>query len=356
MVSLKIILALAFTVFAIKQTFALEALSDSEMANVEGQSLINLSYMAQNQNNNPNKNIGFYRLGLDVDIELNANIKRLQLGCGGIKGSGCDIDIENISLAGVSPINGSYAGTDAKINNPFIEFAIKNPESSALRELVGFRLGALSALGKIGLGSNNDLSTLSDDIGGIHSLSGDINIMLTNTVLNNVQIGNGLITTSALIDSYSKNLVLNRASTITLDGVSAKTGSLSVFGIINLPGGLRLSNATLKDYPTSGFHEILLSQDNAGTIPTSDAALTLQSELIQWQKISTGSFQNTVVNQPGWWLSLPRAIITGVSTQQRIDIPILEAVGGIFGREIIINPLDSGQRGILNCYGNLKFC
>lgn len=352
MTYLKIILTLFFSVFMMGKTFALKPLSDSEMANVEAQALMSLSYL--DQKNNPNKNIGFYRLGLEADIELNANIKRLQLGCGGLKGSGCDIDIENLSLVGINPINGNYAGTDAKISNPFIEFAIKNPESAALREVVGLRLGALSALGKLGLGSNSDLSTLSDDVGGIHSLSGDINIMITNTVLNNLNIG-GLVTTKALIDSYSKNLILNRASTITLDGVSAKTGSLYL-GFIPLPGGLTLSNATLKDYPTSGFHEILISQNSEGTIPTSDAGLTFQTEPIQWQKISTGSFQNTVVNQPGWWLSLPRAIISNVSTQQRIDVPLFEAIGGIFGREIIINPLDSGQRGIVNCYGNLKFC
>lgn len=354
MISLKIILTLFFSVFMMGKTFALKPLSDSEMANVEAQAFMSLSYL--DQKNNPNKNIGFYRLGLEADIELNANIKRLQLGCGGFKGSGCDIDIENLSLVGVNPINGNYAGTDAKISNPFIEFAIKNPESAALREVVGLRLGALSALGKLGLGSNSDLSTLSDDVGGIHSLSGDINIMITNTVLNNLNIGGGLITTKALIDSYSKDLILNRASTITLDGVSAKTGGLYLFGLLNLPLGLTLSNATLKDYPTSGFHEILISQNSEGTIPTSDAGLTFQIEPIQWQKISTGSFQNTVVNQPGWWLSLPRAIIANVSTKQRIDVPLFEALGGVLGREIIINPLDSGQRGIVNCYGNLKFC
>ncbi len=41
-------------------------------------------------------------------MELNANIKKLQLGCGGANGLGaCDIDIDHISLSGL-PVNSNY--------------------------------------------------------------------------------------------------------------------------------------------------------------------------------------------------------------------------------------------------------
>jgi hypothetical protein len=341
---------------SINHIYAMTPLSEEEMSNNHAQALFTLTNIAANENGNPNVDIGFYHLGMEAKIELNANIKRLQLGCGGTKGEGCDIDIENISLAGVQPVNGSYAASDAIITNPFIEFAIKSPHSASTREIVGFRLGALGILGKLGLGSNTDLTTLDDDIAGINSLSGELNLLLTNTVLKNVVIGNGLISTEAHINDYNKQLILNRSTTVTLDNVEAKTGPLRVLGILDLPLGLTLSNATLKDYPLSGFHEILLAHDVAGTIPTSDASLSLQKQAIHWQKISTGTFDNTIAAQPGWWLSLPKVLLTDIETQQRIDVGLGEALGGLVGRELIINPMDSGQLGIQNCYGNLKFC
>lgn len=348
-------ITLCFTL-CVNHLYAMTPLTEAEMSNNHGQALFSLINIAANENGNPNKDLGFYRLGMEAEVELNANIKRLQLGCGGIKGVGCDIDIENISLTGVQPFNGSYAASDALITNPFIEFAIKSPQSASTREIVGFRLGALGILGKLGLGSNSDLTTLADDTAGINSLSGDLNLTLTNTVLNNVVIGNGLISTKAYINDYNKQLILSRSTSATLDNVVAKTGPLRVLGILDLPLGLTLSNATLKDYPLSGFHEILLAQDVAGTIPTSDASLSLQKQAIQWQKISSGSFENTVVAQPGWWLSLPKVLLTDIETQQRINVGLGEALGGLVGRELIINPIDSGQKGIKNCYGNLTFC
>lgn len=352
---LKYFLGVVLLISAAKSN-AMQPLTDNEMQQSSGQALLSLSYISPTEGNNPNQNVGFYRMMMEANIELNANIKRLQLGCGGSKGSGCDIDIEDLSLTGVNPVNGQYANTDALINNPFIEFAIKSPESASTRELVGIRLGALNILGKLGLGSNTDLNTLADDVGGIKSLSGDVNITMTNTILGNIVIGGGLARTEAYINDYNKLVILNRSTTATLDKISAKTGPLRIFGLLNLASGLTLNNATLKDYPLSGFHEVLLSKDEAGTIPTSDLYLSLQKQVINWQKISTHSFTDTVPAQTGWWLSLPRLFLTDIETQERVDIPLSDAASGLFGRELIINPMDSGQRGIKNCYGGLTFC
>ena len=83
----------------------LHSLSDSEMSATTGQSLFTLQYLAPgdtgNSYNNTNGNIGFYKFGMEAELELNANIKKLQLGCGGVNGAGaCDIDIDNFSLSG----------------------------------------------------------------------------------------------------------------------------------------------------------------------------------------------------------------------------------------------------------------
>lgn len=242
---LKYFLGLVLLISAAKSA-ALQPLTDNEMQQSNGQALLSLSYIAPTQGDNPNQNVGFYRMMIEASIELNANIKRLQLGCGGIKGSGCDSDIENLSLSGVNPIDGNYASTDALINNPFIEFAIKSPESASTRELVGIRLGALNILGKLGLGSNTDLNTLADDVGGIKALSGDVNITMTNTTLGNIVIGGGLARTEAYVNDYNKLVILNRSTTATLDKISAKTGPLRIFGLLNLPSGLTLDNARSK--------------------------------------------------------------------------------------------------------------
>lgn len=42
----------------------------------------------------------------------------------------------------IQPIRDGRAATSAKISNPFLEFAIKNPNSASTREVVGFRVGA----------------------------------------------------------------------------------------------------------------------------------------------------------------------------------------------------------------------
>ena len=72
-------------------------LDEQHLREAAGQALINTSYTAPGQANNPNPNIGIYRLGIEADLELNANIRKLALGCGGVNGAGCDIDIRPLA-------------------------------------------------------------------------------------------------------------------------------------------------------------------------------------------------------------------------------------------------------------------
>lgn len=167
----------------------LHSLSDSEMSATTGQALMSLSYISpkdtanlealRTNNTDPNSGgIGFYRLGLEAELELNANIRRLQLGCGGvnngIRNDVCDIDIENLSLSGLttnadgSPMTREQrASSSAKITNPFIEFAIKNPGKASTREVVGLRLSAEKLQGLLTTGTEN-----SSTPNGIKSISG----------------------------------------------------------------------------------------------------------------------------------------------------------------------------------------
>ncbi len=154
---------------AFAQQTSMQALSDAELSQVEGQALMSLNYISPTDTANQMKgqNVGFYKLGMEAEVELNANIKKLQLGCGGINGAGgCDIDIDNLSLSGMADTREGRAGSSAKLTNPFLEFAIKNPNSAAQREVIGLRFSAEKVIGLLTTGTNNDQPN------GINSLSG----------------------------------------------------------------------------------------------------------------------------------------------------------------------------------------
>ena len=160
------------------------SLSDEELSKTEAQALFNLSYLAPGDTNNPYgtaSNIGFYTLGMEAEVSLNANIRNLQLGCGGVNGAGdCDLDISNFSLgciansAGVcvslpptgNQVAGKVADTagnqtqmkDFVLTNPFYQFAIRNPNSASTREIIGMRIGAATVNGPMSFGSLNTFS------------------------------------------------------------------------------------------------------------------------------------------------------------------------------------------------------
>ncbi|MGM1004949.1 hypothetical protein [Acinetobacter haemolyticus] len=168
---------------------SLVEMTDNELSSIQGQALLSLGFTAPNTSN-PLQNFGYYKLGLEAKMELNANIRALQLGCGGRNGpDGCDIDMENVSLSG--PPDGKLsdgtptwskgrANTSAVITNPFIEFAIKNPNSASTREIAGFRLSAEEILGYLTAGTRNDIdgNGLSTG-GGINTFSGFLKVAQT---------------------------------------------------------------------------------------------------------------------------------------------------------------------------------
>ena len=183
----------------------MQSLSDDELSEMTGQALFNLAYLAPGEakdangaliSSSSNQNIGFYNIGMEAELELNANIKNLQLGCGGVNNSvrpaACDIDIKNLSLSGIpsgfigsgsqegSPDysgDGGRAATSALLTNPFVEFAIKNPNSATMREIVGARFGAAEILGMLSAGVLNGTAPIPGD--GIQSLSGYMRVAAT---------------------------------------------------------------------------------------------------------------------------------------------------------------------------------
>ena len=176
------------------QAGTLHQMSDEQLSETTGQALMSLSYIAPNDSANleskrvgGDSNIGFYKLGLEAELELNANIKKLQLGCGGSNGTdSCDIDIDNLSLSGsgntITSNNATAADraarvtSDAKISNPFIQFAIKNPNSASTRSIVGIQLSAEKIVGLLTTGTINDSTS-----NGINKLSGYMHVQSAST-------------------------------------------------------------------------------------------------------------------------------------------------------------------------------
>ena len=322
------------------------SLNDEELSAVQGQALMNLT-----RTNDTSQGLNFYRLGMEAEIELNANIKKLQLGCGGVNGAGnCDIDIDNLALTGVNPVNGEYAASDAKLTNPFIEFAVKNADNSATREIVGFRFGSLEALGKLSLGTNNNTSTPNDDTG-INSISGDLNLNLVGAYIQNIKICVLTclfpISTNAKIDNTTVPLVLNRTSVVNDIGPLVANASLGIT--------LKLDNVHLVNQSVKAIHEIILQNSN-GTGGTKDFYLSLQKQSVKWPSVASPGTFRSVAAQRGWWLSLPDVTIKDPVITQRIELSLLSAGVGLFGGRVDIQGIDLGQIPAKNCYGTLKFC
>lgn len=201
------------------------AMTDEELSEVQGQALYSLNRQDQG-------GLSFYTLSMEAEVGLNANIKSLQVGCGGINGAnGCDLDIQNFSLgcvanaAGIcitlpksyaSQPNGQYVNSqnqlvtsqeastniptsilngdktnspavgditqsqllDFVIKNPFFQFAIKNADSPSTREIVGVRLGGANVSGPMSFGA---LNTFSGYLSGVANLTmqGETNVGMT---------------------------------------------------------------------------------------------------------------------------------------------------------------------------------
>ena len=333
----------------LSQSYAMTALNDEELSEVEGQSLMNLEFQqgtnttdAQGKTYNQS-NIGFYKLALSAELELNANIKRLQLGCGGennaIRANSCDIDIDHISLSGL-PDDANYtsdqrAATSALITNPFIQFAIKNPTSAATREVLGFRVSAEKIKGLMTLGTENTSTP-----NGINTFSG---YMKTKTA-------SGTAVTEARTMTYADTglqikgkvtgtiLFIPTTLDYTSDNYNLTLSSTTAPFTINstIVSGTRMKDVTLKGSGTVGqinfsgpltatvLGGVPLNKQVTGNITglktditvnqslglihalylNNPASLSLQSQDILWTGAAVGA-------NKGWWLAMEDEVELG---------------------------------------------
>lgn len=229
------------------QPSGLVQLSDQELSDTKGQALFNLSYLAPNDAANLEQmraasNIGFYKLALEGELELNLNAKKLQLGCGGINGvGGCDIDIDHLSLSGLSDTREGRVGSSAQLSNPFMEFAIKNPNSAATREIVGYRVSAERVQGLLTAGLENGLTP-----NGINSLSGFVRVQSDETgyIYGKAQTGARFLDARSnapyVIDGASQTLNNEITAKVQVSVLNALgIGGLATINIKTIGGGLK---------------------------------------------------------------------------------------------------------------------
>ena len=341
-------------------------MSDAELSATRGQALMSMSYIAPTDaasNSSTNGNMGFYRLALDAQLELNANIKKLQLGCGGVNGAGaCDIDIDYLSLSGgtVDSTSAERAASSAVITNPFLEFAVKNPNSASTREIQGFRLSAKSLSGLLTFGLQNG-----DAASGINSLSGYLVTKPTGgTVTTNPYYGitqdetNTAITGRATVlgqgatvpftsTGYNLNLGVGtgtlsmgqqiitgkRINTANLNA-TAKVGGLAITGTLNATASVLGIPIPISGNVTGSVDNLdvnvaikqSLGYFHAAQLNGSAGYLSVQGVNILWPEAAS-------VAQTGWWLELTNPIDIGqITPTGSVDIAlstIVDALGQV---------------------------
>lgn len=344
-------------------SYGLEAMSDENLSRIVGQSLFSSNYIAPG-GSNPNVDVGFYRVGVEANIALNANINKLRLGCDGAGGTGtCDLSIDRLRFTGfASTAVNSNEGplTDFLIDQPFFEFAIKNPTNPATRQVVGMRFGALSAFGRLSIGENPDVTTLADDTG-LNYLSGDLNLNIKNAYLTNLYVKVVCLficlnigpLQASIDESFSQQVAVKRATKV--DDLGPLTAIVEgVFGLTSgLLNALKLTNAHLMNTPLNSIHNIDVKDPAGG--PTKDFSLSMQGQDINWQKISKGDFSG-VTAQQGWWISVPQVVFQDLLVTDKIVVPVGDVLGGLFGTRVELAGVDLGMRPVDNCWGSSTFC
>ena len=122
-------------------------LADTELSDVWGQALLNLTNTSLN-------GYDFTRITLGADIQLSANYSNVRLGeysYSARNATGADIDIGTLRFG---RSDGSEAQRTVSITDPYFEFVYKNTGNAATREVVGMRLGFGGIQGDLGVQLN----------------------------------------------------------------------------------------------------------------------------------------------------------------------------------------------------------
>lgn len=355
---------LVFTVLMLGSPFAmaLAPMNEAELAEVTGQALLAADRIVGVTGSNHT----FYRMLLDAKLEMNLNIDHMQLGCGGYNEAttpnACDVDIEYLRLMGLgggqpgAPQAGDPVTSMFKMVRPYLELAVKNDQDPTLREIVGIKVGSALTEGFMGMGRYDttlpgcDPSAV-DGAGaffchrGVNRLSGNLNIRMEGgaygcfalfgcTADPNPENQDLVATFDQVIPFYGTRL--NRVMA-QIDATSEDTG-LTVASNVNQH--LRMAHGMAINPSAAQY-----SQD--------DFFMSFQRESVRWptyNKFSGGNLIYSRAANPGWWMNVPLAELTGLKAYG------VEADGGNLFVAVDLIDAEIGQRPPDNCYGSLTFC
>lgn len=365
----------------------LEAMSDSELADVSGQALFvgdRIDPSGAGVGAEP-ADFTFHRMGLDAELALNANIDKLQLGCGGfnnaIEAGTCDIDMDFVRFMGrngTSP--GDPVTSDFVLTRPYVEIAVQNDDSPTQREVVGIKIGAQSADGFMNVGRDY----LTTGSGGFFDSngepSGDTNLE-HGDVCNDVQ-GPGAVGCHSGINRISGNIRAELSGTldisITLAGTSNAcfgqtdlgdgqcSGNPKLFKTIQGTRQSVISIPLLELYISGGLADLLADSAYAqvdlntrmihgfALEDTSDFFLSFQRQRVAYPNFDASTGSAPAANA-GWWMNVPHVKLVDLVAPDQ-DLGLIEALDALSPPGLPLPNPELGQRAVSNCYGGQLFC
>jgi hypothetical protein len=320
-----------------------------------------------------NTDFTYYRMGLDAQLAMNMNIDRLRLGCGGtndsIDSGVCDIDMEYVRFMGRCTTTGcgqtstdgyKIAGagnavtSDFTLTRPYVEIAVKNDSNPAQREVAGFKIGAQTADGFVGVGYGTGTSHV-----GITSISGYLNATISGYLSFTSGLGGGAACIGAPTGYSACNGLTNfnapaarttgtrmtrlQTPDLPLQNLHGASGLLSLFSGADMYANMSVD----LDY-LHGFQ----------LINTSDFFLSLQRESIRYPNYAKTGY--SVAANTGWWMNVPKAdLLDIVPPEVDLGCPGFLCLGllSAFGSPgLAVNNVDLGSRAPDNCHGTTAFC
>ncbi len=361
----------------------MEALTDSDLAEVTGQALFvsdRIAATGAGTGATPT-DFTFHRMGLDVELALNANIDKLQLGCGGfnesIAANACDIDLDFVRFMGR---NGSQPGnpvtSDFKMLRPYIELAIINENSPSLREVVGVKIGAQSVDGFLGVGrdylntngtpsgltnaEHGGVCNATDGAGaqachsGINRISGSLGAELSAQVPLTVELA--FITlaneTVCLGNTSFTNDVCGAGDEFFTTITGTRLATLDLQSIpLQLSGGLISTIGIDEGY--AWITESLRFVHGFSLEDTSDFFISFQRQRVAFPTYDKTGFSTTA--NAGWWMNVPSVKILDMLAP-RLTLGVAELLPALLQPGASLQNIELGQRAVSNCFGGLQFC
>jgi hypothetical protein len=356
--------ALQFAVVAA----GMDELDDAAMQAVTGQALL----VSDKLNGVANSNHTFYRMALDVELLTNMTIDRLQLGCGGfndaVVNNACDLDLEYVTLMGRgagqsgAPGSGTPADSYFKMTRPYIELAVKNDGDPTRREIIGFKIGAQTVDGFMGVGryltpgtaeaTAAGCTNATDGQGayychrGANRISGYLGAQMSGDVFGcfglfgctpngNIYAQDRLASFDHFVQAWGTRM--NRIQT-ELNATSNPDVTL----------GLTLNVASNVNESLRFLHGFAVDPSDPA-YAADDFFMSFQREPVRYPTFNKSSSHSNTAN-PGWWLNIPMAQVDGLTSYN------VAGSGANLFVAISMEDADIGQRPADNCYGSLKFC